>query len=97
MTAPRHKPREAFILGNEAVAEGALAHAVGSEVRRAYQRSDLLEKRRALMSQWADYCQSQPASVAATAKDEEPKIFRRTSVTRWRPFFPTAMVSSRCR
>ncbi len=54
----------------EAVAEGALAHAVGSDVRRAYQRSDLLEKRRALMSAWADYCESQPPSVAdlATAK-----------------------------
>lgn len=54
----------------EAVAEGALAHAVGSEVRRAYQRSDLLEKRRALMSQWADYCQSQPASVADLATEK---------------------------
>jgi integrase len=47
----------------EAVAESALAHAVGSEVRRAYQRSDLLEKRRALMQQWADFCGRAPAEV----------------------------------
>lgn len=37
------------------VAEAALAHQVGSEVERAYRRSDALEKRRALMEQWADY------------------------------------------
>lgn len=54
----------------KAVAEGALAHAVGSEVRRAYQRSDLLEKRRALMSAWADYCQSHPAAVASLAAEK---------------------------
>ena len=33
----------------EAVAEAALAHALGNEVQRAYQRGDLLEKRRRLM------------------------------------------------
>lgn len=49
----------------EAVAETALAHAVGSEVRRAYQRSDLLEKRRALMVAWAEYCAKAPAAVVA--------------------------------
>jgi integrase len=32
-----------------------LAHQVGSEVERAYRRSDLL-KRRGLMQKWADYC-----------------------------------------
>ena len=36
--------------------EMALAHAVGTDVERAYQRSDLFEKRRALMQEWADYC-----------------------------------------
>ncbi|MFM2042290.1 MAG: hypothetical protein RLY86_866 [Pseudomonadota bacterium] len=39
------------------VAELALAHSVGNAVERAYRRSDLLEKRRALMIQWADHCQ----------------------------------------
>jgi integrase len=39
------------------LAEVALAHAVGSDVERAYQRSDLLAKRAKLMQAWADYCE----------------------------------------
>jgi integrase len=38
------------------VAEACLAHAVGSSVERAYARSDLLEKRRAVMEQWGAFC-----------------------------------------
>ncbi len=38
------------------VAEAALAHKVGDAVEQAYRRSDALEKRRALMVDWADYC-----------------------------------------
>ena len=38
------------------VVEGALAHVVGNKVEAAYQRSDLLEKRRTLMDEWARYC-----------------------------------------
>jgi integrase len=38
------------------VAEMALAHSVSSEVEAAYRRGDLLEKRRALMQEWANYC-----------------------------------------
>ncbi len=34
------------------LAEMALAHSVGSEVERAYRRSDMLERRRALMETW---------------------------------------------
>ena len=45
-------PREA--------AELALAHAVGDSVERAYQRGDLLEKRRKLMEAWAAYCGRKP-------------------------------------
>ncbi len=41
------------------VKETALGHQVGSEVERAYQRSDLLEKRRVLLDQWADYLTSE--------------------------------------
>ena len=37
------------------VAEMSLAHTVGSNVERAYARSDLLEKRRELMGRWSDY------------------------------------------
>jgi integrase len=49
----------------EAVAEAALAHAVGNEVQRAYQRSDLLERRRLLMAQWGQHCSTVPADVVA--------------------------------
>jgi integrase len=38
------------------VAELALAHVVGSAVEQAYQRSDLLKRRRALMRDWAAWC-----------------------------------------
>ncbi|OWU68141.1 integrase [Roseovarius sp. 22II1-1F6A] len=40
------------------VAEKSLAHAVGNDVERAYARSDLLEKRRALMRDWSQYVAS---------------------------------------
>jgi integrase len=40
--------------------EEALAHRVGDKTERAYKRSDLLEKRRKLMEQWARYCASTP-------------------------------------
>jgi integrase len=38
------------------LAEKALAHIVGDETERAYQRGDLLEKRRKLMDAWAEFC-----------------------------------------
>ena len=38
-----------------AVMEAALAHTVPSAVERAYARSDLLNKRRALMEKWAAF------------------------------------------
>lgn len=37
------------------MAEIALAHNVGSEVERAYRRSDMIEKRRAMMEEWAGF------------------------------------------
>jgi integrase len=40
---------------SDAVAEAALAHAVGDKVVAAYQRGDLFEKRRGLMEDWANY------------------------------------------
>ena len=46
-----------------AVMELALSHTVGSAVERAYARSDLLEKRRALMEQWARFATATPAAL----------------------------------
>ena len=43
---------------DHAVMELSLAHAVGSQVERAYARSDLFDRRRALMQSWADYLTS---------------------------------------
>ena len=43
-----HAPRE--------IAEAALSHAVGDAVERSYARSDALDRRRALMGEWAAYC-----------------------------------------
>ena len=37
------------------VIEAALAHQVANKVEAAYFRTDLLEKRRKLMQEWADY------------------------------------------
>ena len=38
-----------------AVGESALAHQLGGSVEQAYARSDLFDRRRTLMQQWADY------------------------------------------
>ena len=38
-----------------AVMEAALAHVVRNKAEAAYARSDLFEKRRALMASWAEY------------------------------------------
>jgi integrase len=37
------------------IAEAALAHKVGDAVEQAYARSDLFEKRREMMTDWASY------------------------------------------
>jgi integrase len=43
---------------HQEVIEKALAHTPPNKVEVAYQRGDLLEKRRALMNEWAEYCLS---------------------------------------
>jgi len=48
-----HYPRD--------VCEMALAHKIESDVESAYRRGDLLEKRRALMNDWAAYVTRRPA------------------------------------
>ena len=51
------------------LAEIALAHVVGCEVERAYRRSDMLERRRALLTAWADFLGDRPAAnVVALAE-----------------------------
>ena len=44
------------------VAEMALAHTIRNKVEAAYRRSDLLERRRLLMNDWAKYCFENNAS-----------------------------------
>jgi hypothetical protein len=53
-----HRHRQARHL-----AEAALTHVVGNAVVRAYQRSDLMERRRVLMEQWAAFLTQPPAVV----------------------------------
>ncbi len=48
------------------IAEAALAHTVGDAVERAYRRRDGLEKRRALMEDWAAYIGSSPGGRSAS-------------------------------
>ena len=43
------------------VAEACLAHTIKNQVEAAYARSDLLERRRDVMQQWADYLVSKIA------------------------------------
>jgi integrase len=40
-----------------AVVEQAMGHQVGTQVERAYRRTDVLDKRRQLMNAWAQYCE----------------------------------------
>lgn len=49
------------------VVERALAHSIKDKAEAAYARSDLLEKRRALMEAWAEQCARMPAEVVALA------------------------------
>ena len=41
------------------VAEMALAHTIKNKVEAAYRRRDLLDRRRILMQDWLDFCNSQ--------------------------------------
>jgi integrase len=48
------------------VAEAALAHISGDETERAYQRGDLFDKRRRLMTAWAEFCLKPQATGVVT-------------------------------
>ena len=41
------------------LAESALAHVLNDKTEAAYQRGDLLEKRRQMMTAWSLYCQNE--------------------------------------
>jgi integrase len=45
------------------LAEAALAHVVGDKAELAYRRGDALEKRRAMMNSWSEFCGGELASV----------------------------------
>jgi integrase len=47
------------------MAEMALAHRVADAVEAAYLRTDMFDKRRKLMQQWADFCARPVAAAAA--------------------------------
>ena len=49
------------------VAEAALAHTIENKVEAAYRRGNLLEKRRALMAAWGDYCDGASGKVVRLA------------------------------
>jgi integrase len=53
------------------LAELALAHTVGDVTERAYQRGDLLEKRRRLMALWAEFCAKPPGKVLEFSKKRD--------------------------
>jgi integrase len=55
-----HFPRE--------VAEAALSHVIGDKAEQAYRRGDALEKRRALMSAWANHCEPSSTGNVVTMK-----------------------------
>ena len=47
------------------VAEAALSHTLGNKTQAAYQRGNLLDRRRQLMEQWAQYCEATSLSRAS--------------------------------
>jgi integrase len=49
--------------------ELALAHLVGGEVERSYRRTDMLDRRRALMTAWADYLAGRAQSGAVNLRE----------------------------
>ena len=51
------------------VAETALGHSIGNKVERAYQRSDLIEKRHPFMASWADHVTGKGGSSVVPLKE----------------------------
>ena len=53
-----------------AVIEEAMGHIVGTQVERAYRRTDVLEQRRQLMDAWAIHCE--PRETGNVVRFEKP-------------------------
>ena len=49
--------------------ELALGHQIGTDVLRSYMRSDMVERRRALMEEWSAVCASKPAGDVVRLSD----------------------------
>jgi integrase len=65
------------------VVERAMAHTLRDKTEAAYQRGDLLDKRRPLMAEWARYCEQTPiASDTATAQTPDRDCPSRTRAPR---------------
>jgi integrase len=64
-TAEKGYPRD--------MAEIALAHWIGSEVERAYQRSDMFDRRRAMMADWGLFLRGQAAEAENVVKLGAPR------------------------
>ena len=54
------------------IVEAALSHVVGSKVEQAYRRGDMFEKRRRLMSSWAQFCFSSAAAGQVIPMQQKP-------------------------
>jgi integrase len=54
------------------IAEAALAHTVGDKTVQAYQRGDLLDRRRRLMEAWAAWCARAPAPSGGKVVEMHP-------------------------
>ena len=55
------------------VAEACLSHRVGSAVSRAYNRSDMLERRRPVMAQWAIFLEGETETAAKIVSIGAPR------------------------
>lgn len=65
-----HYPRE--------ICELALAHDERDQTEAAYSRSDFLEKRRALMTEWADFCSNTGSTTMSDKDQPESQPFNKT-------------------
>jgi integrase len=55
------------------VAEMSLSHKVGSDVERAYARSDLLDRRRLLMERWSGFVTGQDGQIISIERQSREK------------------------
>jgi len=56
---------------NPEVAEMALAHTIHNKVEAAYRRGNLLDRRRALMADWAEYCRTSLQNIDVVERTED--------------------------